>query len=254
MISLKNINIAQFDPSYVLVSWRIDSTRESLSNYTIYIQRSEGVTDFTTVTGLSAAGAPNFQDDVISGMTSKFLNFSYIVAASGIDGSYHQWPPYQVRVESDSEVRYIIKYRERILNRFSGNDFLVLVKKTFGQFCPTCYDVTLQDTMQSHCATCYDTKFVGGYYSPYKIRAQINEAPSRQQITVWGDWQDQDAVLTMSNYPLIRPDDIIVDKLGRRWVTQATRSNNKSMYTFSQSVQMRMVDRDSIIYIYPITF
>jgi hypothetical protein len=254
MLKITKVNIKHLAPTIVNIAWDLESTTEDLSNYEINIFQSETPTDvladYTLIaSGISPAYRAQYDDDSVTGLTNKFDTLVYRVQVRELaTGDYKLSPAAIVTVHGDMNAKYIIRHRELVLNRLSGQKFIVLKKKTFGQYCTNCYDETLQRTTVGKCSICYGTGYVGGYYSPYTIHAQINENPPRQIITTYGDWQDQDALLVMSVSPTVMPGDVIIDLYHRRWVAISPRSTNKAMFTIAQQIQMRQIESDDIIY------
>ena len=161
-------------------------------------------------------------------------------------------PATTISIKPDAVARYIVRHRELVLGRLSGQKFLVYKKKTFGQYCTNCYDDTLQRTTFGKCNICYGTGYIGGFYSPFTVNGQINENPPRNQITLYGDWQDQDAQFVTSVTPTLQPGDMVVDIYGRRWNVVTVRSTNKAMFTIAQQAQMRQLENDNILYSFPV--
>ena len=120
----------------------------------------------------------------------------------------------------------------------------------FGTFCPVCYDETLGRTIQAGCLTCYDTGFVSGYYAPITARGQLNERPTRLTYQLFGDWQDQDAVLYIPGNPPINPKDIIIDRISRRWIVLNVGSAQKAMHIIGQIAQIRQIEKADVMYSY----
>ena len=267
MLKITKLVVRHITPSLMNLRWDIESSSENFADYEIRILRSEtntdnypgspvasGIADYDIVAaGISPAYRSDYDDTSLVGLTNKLDTLVYRVQARNLStGKVYTTPATTVAVGWDMNARYIIKHRELVLNRLSGQKFLVYKKKTFGQYCTKCYDDTLMRTTFGKCDICYGTGFVGGFYTPYVIHAQINENPPRSQITLYGDWQDQDAVLVMSVTPTITPGDMVLDLYGRRWNAVTCRSTNKAMFTIAQQVQMRQLEVDNITSTFPV--
>lgn len=267
MLKLTKTSLKHLTPDVVNVSWEIESTAESFAPYEIRILQSEtptdnypgsplasGVSDYEIVaSGINPLYRDSYDDDSVAGLTNKLDTLVYRVQVRHTGtGAVFTSPPTTVSVRGDNNARYIIRHREMVLNRLSGQKFLIYKKKTFGQYCTNCYDDTLQRTTIGKCSVCYGTGYVGGYYSPYVVGAQINESPPRHVLTTYGDWQDQDAILVMSVSPVLAPGDMVVDLYGRRWNVVTIRSVNKAMFLISQQAQMRQMEVDNIASDFPV--
>lgn len=260
MIKILDTALAQVSPSFITVSWTLEPTTESFLDYHIDIYRSElpslQAADYDLVaSGISPYYHGSYNDITISGLTTKYATYNYKIAVinNTTEETVYSLPK-GLSVTSDNDARYIIKHRELVLNRLSGADFILLKRKTFGTFCTACYDETLQRQSDSKCTVCFDTKYTGGYYLPHRFRAQMNNNPPRHVLTTYGYWQDSDAIITMSNTPVLSPTDIIVDRLGVRWRVVTIKTVNKAMFLISQQAQVRQVEIDNIVYSFPISW
>jgi hypothetical protein len=260
MIKILELRLTQVSPSFITLTWFLESTTENLSDYHVNIYKSElpssNDADYDVVaSGISPQGYHTYDDYSIQGLTSKFATYTYrIKVIHNITGSYTTSKPATVNVERDNDARYIIKHRELVLNRLSGAWFNLLKLKTYGTFCPNCYDETLQRNVNSKCPICFDTGFVGGYYLPHKFRAQMNNNPPRSVLTTYGDWQDGDGIVTMSNTPVLSPKDVIVDRFSSRWVVLTIKTTNKALFLLSQQAQVRQIELDDVVNTIPISW
>lgn len=81
----------------------------------------------------------------------------------------------------------------------------------------TCWDPVMGQTTSSSCELCYGTGFAGGYHTPILTLAQIQ--PESKQSGP-GDTlrQPRQASALFSNYPILRPRDLVVElNKGRRY-------------------------------------
>lgn len=253
MIKILDLKLTQVSPSFITLTWFLESTAENLSDYHVDIYKSElssaSIADYdVVVSGISAQNYNTYDDYSIRGLTNKFATYTYFIrVVHNITDAFTSSKPTTVNVESDNDVRYIIKHRELVLNRLSGAWFNLLKRKTYGTFCTSCYDETLQRNTNSKCPVCFDTGYVGGYYLPFKFRAQMNNNPPRQILTTYGDWQDNDAIITMSNSPVLSPGDVIVDRYSNRWAVLTIKTTNKALFLLSQQAQVRQIELDNIV-------
>lgn len=260
MIRLTDLSLKHYNPDYIQVLWDVESTQESVASYRLSILRSNSpslnLADYEVIaSGINPYTTSDYLDYGISGISNKFTEWYYKIAVSGLVTHTATYTDYiGISVSQHRVAKEIIRRRALVLDRHSGQSFKILIRRTNGQTCSVCYDSTLQRSTRSKCQECYDTGFEGGYFTPIAANGQLNEGPQRNQLAVFQTWQDQDAVLYLNGYPPIKPKDVIIDKLGRRWVAQTTRSTNMALFTISQQIQVRQAERESIIYKYPITF
>jgi len=131
--------------------------------------------------------------------------------------------------------------------RLTGKPVAILKKRTFGTFC-SCFDSTLGRRTQTNCADCYDTSFDGGYFNYIIVSGIISSPPRKQMLLEWGSWQPMDAMITLESYPVVAPDDIVVDRLNRRWKIIEVKLTSKALAIVTQNAHIRMIPKDDIIY------
>jgi hypothetical protein len=260
MLKILKLEAQQVSPSFITLIWHLESSSESFTDYHVDVYKGElpstVITDYTLIaSGISPQSHTSYNDFTISGMTNKEDTWNYCIRViNNNTGVYSTSIPIAINVQRDYVAKYIIKHRELVFNKLSGHDFFILKRKTYGTYCTACFDTTLQRTTNSKCPVCYDTRFIGGFYSPYRVRGQFNNNPPRHQLTTFGDWQDNDGILVMSNTPVVAPGDIIVDQFGKRWNVVTVKTTNKALFLISQQLQVRQIETDSVVYTIPISW
>ncbi len=260
MIKLLTLETAQLSTASITVSWKFESSTEDFNGYRLSILQAQSPVDDLSLydvigSGINPADTSMFEDTTVSGITDKFVDYFYRVIVSGLSGQgVKVSEPYGIAVEEDKYAREIERRRELVLRLHSGQTFYLFKRRTYGTVCPICYDPTLQRTTQSDCTTCYGTGYVNGYYVPIPARGQINERPTRSMHQLFGNWHDQDAVLYTQANPPLNPQDLVVDKLFRRWIIQSVGAVQKSVHTFGQISQIRQAERADVIYQLPVDF
>ena len=260
MILIHSIEVQHLVPDQVTISWRLEPTSEDLNSYEVSVYQayapSENINEYTLIaSGLNPASTSYFVDTSVSGLFSKFTDHFYLVQVSGITGQgVAESSPAGIVLEQDFVVREVVRRRQIVLDRFSGANYYLLKRKAYGTRCSECWDETLQRRTKSKCFTCYDTAYEGGYYAPTVVRGQLNQRPTREVYVLFGSWQDQDAVLYMQGAIPLNPKDIMVDRLSRRWIVLNVGSASKALVTIGQIVQVRQLEKEDIVYRYPVTF
>jgi hypothetical protein len=106
-----------------------------------------------------------------------------------------------------------IRYAEAVLKRnYDGEPVKILKRKSWGNRCPDCWSPELRQIIKSHCTTCLGTGFIVGYYQAIPIQVAFDSDPKKSDSQ-----QNQENVFDtkrarMSNYPLVRPKDIIINQ------------------------------------------
>jgi hypothetical protein len=260
MLVITTLETKQLTPDHISLSWVIMSTAESLADYRFYIWKgntpSPNLTDYELV--ISSGINPQitaYYDTSVAGMSSKTIDYYYKIQISGITSHASTFTEdYAIRVIEDKYAREIERRRKLVFDKHSGQSFFLLKRKSYGTYCPTCYDATLQRTTTSKCLTCYDTGFSGGYFGPISFNGQLMERPVQSRLQLFGDWQDQDSVLYCEALPPINPKDILVDRLSRRWIILNVGSYSKGTHSIGQIVQLRQLEIQDIIYRVPVTY
>lgn len=253
MVKLILAKAIQPTPNSINVSWEYEASSENFALYVIDILRAEIPSDDISTYGvlnttpLNAFTTHEYIDLEISTLTNKFSDYFYRIRVTNTLDPLDVLvsPAMNVTVKKDRVSAEIIRRKTVALTRFAGTDVLLLKRRTHGQTCSNCYDPILGRTTIANCLTCYGTGYEGGFYTPFPMKVQINEGSSRNQLSVFGEWQDNDAIITnLGN--AFNPKDILCDKLGRRWVILNCRSTNHNLYVIAQQSQARQLDKVDI--------
>jgi len=260
MILLDGIEITNFTVDEWIVNWTIESTTEDITTYELNLYRSEHSPQNDVTTNMTL---------VASGIAAE--DYAYTNTISGYQYSQHRQFYYAAEPVLESTQAtgtvigpetviavpdFVTKAARRHQSagfRMTGQPVSVLKKRTFGTFCTNCFDSTTGRKTQTNCLTCYDTSFEGGYFGEIIVSGIMNPAPKRQMLTDWGAWQPMDAIVTLEQYPVVVPNDIIVDRLNRRWAVIEMRPTQKGLSLITQKVQVRVVPKNDIIYDVPVS-
>lgn len=101
---------------------------------------------------------------------------------------------------------------ETLYRHYQGEPCFIIKRKSFGARCPVCWSAERQQRIRSHCDTCHGTGFVAGYYQPIDIQISFDSDPKKTDLQKeWENVYDTKRA-RLSNYPLVRPKDLIVNK------------------------------------------
>jgi hypothetical protein len=263
MITVSGVNITSYDFSTANVSWSIDNPlSEDLADYKLNLYRSEtpqySGNDFTLLASGISPDDFDYTDNTISGLQYRKWRELYYVLEPYLSSTPSTkgfiTAPESFHTEIDFAAKEIYtRHSYSLLERYGGSYIKVLKARTMGDR-PASYDTTLGRVVENEDRTSYGTGWRSGYYKPIEVLAMINAAPKKSQLTVYGEWETSDAILTVGPYPRIAPKDKIIDKLNRRWAIVQVRSTEKGLYIIAQNAQIRLLDKDDIIYKYPITW
>jgi len=157
-------------------------------------------------------------------------------------------PAFRKATTTDKAALEIVRRKGIALAQYSGRDFFVIKKRTYGTHCTECWDPTLQRIINDTCQICYGTGWVSGYFKAIYLKGMLNPAPKYNQITMFGEWMPHDALFTMLNFPPIRTRDIIVDDKNQRWIVKQIRKTEKLGYVIEHNAQCSLISQDDQIY------
>ncbi len=110
-------------------------------------------------------------------------------------------------------IHEVMRYNESLLYKhFYGEPCYIIKRKSFGARCPVCWSTQRQQRVRTHCDTCHGTGFVTGYYQPIDIQISFDSDPKKSDSQKeWENVYDTKRA-RLSNYPMVRPKDLIVNK------------------------------------------
>lgn len=115
-----------------------------------------------------------------------------------------------------------------------------LLKKRSGARCPECWNPVTKRIRYSNCSACNGTGFLTGYHIP--IQAKVSQDIS--QLAMNSGELDGDKVSLSpirawtTNYPLLTPEDVMVDVLNRRYKVVNVSRRTKSQYVIRQVLDL----------------
>ena len=122
--------------------------------------------------------------------------------------------------EYNDGIHETMRYAEELLyQHYAGEPCLIIKRKSFGARCPHCWSPERQQMVRSHCDTCKGTGFVTGYYQPIAMQVAFDSDPKKSDLQK--EWENvyNTQRARLSNYPLVRPKDLIVcSDTNRRFV------------------------------------
>ena len=140
------------------------------------------------------------------------------------------------------------------LKRLNGSQFLMLKRRLFGPRCSTCYNPSTQDAMISRCGECYGTTISGGYCDPVKIWGKIDPANITSTFGIAGSSDSNVVGLTMLDYPLADPGDLLVEcSTNKRFLVARKMATTSSGIVVHQDLQISELVRYAIEYSVPVS-
>lgn len=257
MLTLKSLDITSFDIDKLTLTWDFDDTSEAISGYSIGIYRSEnpgvsGLLGFDLVEAGIPATAYVYQDYTVSGIFDPlrvwYYKLKFTETATLTESVVPNIPAFRKSTTTDLAALEIVRRKGVVLAQYSGRDFFIIKKRTYGTHCTVCWDTILQRITDDSCDVCNGTGWVDGYFKAIYLKGMLNPAPKYNQITMFGEWMPHDALFTMLNFPPIRTRDIIVDDRNQRWIVKQIRKTEKLGYVIEYNAQCSLISFNDQIY------
>jgi hypothetical protein len=219
------------------------------------IYRSEVPEPVSMFSGINLNVSPNaysYTDTTISGINLyQFHTWYYrIKVVDDLDPSVYSWSdPAHIQVIPDPQAKRMIWVKTKGIKKY-GTLVKILKKRTAQGIQCSCFDTVLQRSTDDECKLCNGTGIQtgGGYYDPIEVYAAINTRPKQNQITPFGIWQQNDALMDILNYPVLAPDDLIVDPQNKRYKVKQVATYDKGQALISQRCVISLQEKSSPVY------
>lgn len=252
MIEPINIKVRTPSLDYMYLEWGFSPTTEEVHDYHIYVLRSEGVGGpWTTVAG-PLEDRYRFVDGSVN-LRDRYRKYYYkIKLVKKSDSSTTESKAVTTTFMPTLEALEIQRLERIYFNEYVGRKVLLFPVKTTGQRCP-CYDPITGAKDKSNCFECWDTSFVGGYLRPVQIHMQIDPNPRATQIAPDFETQQSNTVARTTDFPYIKPRDLIVEPLeNRRWQVSQVIPTERLRVTIHQELHLSEYDPSDVEYNIPI--
>lgn len=255
MVKVINIQLTpKFDQGFMYVTFEIANTTENLDDYQFDILRSNAInSDFEYV----AMNVKNFEfKDYSINLLNQFIEYYYkIRVTSKLTNETYDADIEKTSTHNSDQYFLYLKHMNKIyLDEVINNTPIKLLKKKrFGQYCE-CYDDVREKSRKPNCTNCYGTKFDGGYYPPIEIHVNYMSAPmTPETLTMTGTAIEETPMqLWTSDFPVIRPGDIIVLEDGSRNKVITWSNTDKGQQTLRQIIQIQKIPYSDVIYKFPV--
>lgn len=262
MVNIDKIIIRNYTLSSLHISWTFYEVWEPLTDYSVSIYRGTtpqwNALEYTCIaSGIAASSINTYEDTSVSGYQfNRWQDYYYVVVPvlinTGVNGAVPS--PQKLGYKPDLTALEIIRRKNLALRSdYGGNTFKVLKRKKSGTQCTVCWDSIMQRRTGENCTICFDTGWVGGYWEPIDTQGQIGAAPRQTLVQLFGEWENSDTFVRFGNYPVISPQDIIVDGQNRRWRVVAVQPTEKGQYIITQQCRLSALSKTDITYTYYIS-
>lgn len=254
MLSLRPLKVTVLALNRILIQWSIDSTDDDLSKFRFTLKRSnspEGPFDRI---------APDFTNvfqfiDETEQMKSNWRKIYYSLTVTDVRNQETLLSP--VASPEDLPDAFLLEIRRRndlYLRRFVGVPAGILIQKTFGQRCGSCYDQIKSRLKSSKCLACYGAGFLGGYFPQINFPLASSPSPELVAILETGEKQPNQTNFWTGFYPAISPRDIIVEfRDQHRWRVVTVGKTERLRVRSRQIMSVVEINRNDVEYEIPIT-
>lgn len=258
MLTIESLNVTSYDGESLQLSWEFATTSEVISDYGVNVFRSEstnsGISDYDVVASGISANDYSYIDTGVSQLLDLGRPWFYkleIINNNTAESTFQPTAPaYLKDGVPDRVFREIVRRKAIVLNnpRYSGRNFKVFKRRTWGIHCSTCWDQSLQRSTDSDCPTCYGTGWINGYYNPVTFRGMKNTSPKLSQINMFGEWKPSDSLLYMLGNPPLKTRDIISDDDNHLWTIVQVRGVERLGHIVEQNAQIALISQDDFLY------
>lgn len=220
----KNLLVRSFSLDLLEVMWEIEDTELDPLDFRLMVFRSESpMGPWDPIAG-PFEDHYRYVDNQVN-LLHRWRQIYYkIRSTSKVDPSnYTDSDAFTFHAQPDLIAQEIQRLERLVWEEFAGRRCFIFPARTFGQRCGNCFDGPSKgkgftsQRRRSNCVTCYDTGFVRGYFDPIEIFMQIDPSPKAMQRLPLAERQQVDTSARLPNFPLVKPDDIIVEAENRRW-------------------------------------
>lgn len=254
-----SVMVLSLEPTRVLIRWEIEPTAQNLSSLKFYVDRTL---------------SPNEWEQLNAEPVSAFGVYEYVDYSATIT-DLHKIYYYRVRAVEESAEGLVLQTFTSKENTWDGDldlvslyiveehlfahrwvygvPAMVFKKKADSAYCPACWDTVLKRVIRSNCTTCFGTGRIGGYFPPIDVWMSFEPDPKMEEVTELKLKQHSRTTAQFTNYPLLTPDDMIVElKPNRYWKVASVQYTEKNRTIFLQFPQLSAVNLTDVEYLVPV--
>lgn len=255
-VSVSKFMVRSFDLDHLDLFWEIEALTSSsetheIFDYDFYIERSPGPM------GPFAPLAGPFRDqyrlrDVTVSLLRKWQQYYYkLKVVHRPSGETKEWGPVTQEPEVDLIAAEIIRQEDILFREYAGRRCWLFPIRTFGPLC-TCFDVTLGRRTRAAHLPCFGTGYLGGFHSPIEIFLQIDPVAKSSVASPLQEAQSQDTTARMISFPLVAPNDIIVETENKRWRANPVGGTERLRSPVRQELSLHAIPMGDIEFSLPV--
>jgi hypothetical protein len=259
MLELVNLKVTPYiegiskSNTYLRVQWETGQTDEDLDSIEITVYRSNSPDGEFIQVSQPLFNIFDYIDRDVN-LFSKHRKFWYKVRARNVTTDRTvEIGPAILEAVPDLIGLEEIRRNNLVLKRFTGSESAVFLRRTYGQHCGSCWDYAKSRKTRSNCRECFNTGFEYGFYS--QVNAYVNFNPSAEDVQLLepGKIQPENTVGWMSNFPLMSPEDVIVEVTNERWRVVRVKPTMKQRHVIRQILELAQIRKSDIEYDIPVS-
>jgi hypothetical protein len=260
MITFTHVRARTFVLDELNVSWELEiDPDEKILDYELTVTRSQSPEDDFKDVSPGLFDVYSFVDKDVN-TRSKWRKFYYKVRARHIPSGrvffsdvastyFYEDIPFEGLEIIRRNNLFLYGAGSNPKKRFGGNPCWVFLRRSFGPRCSVCYNHKLKQTIRDDCPDCLGTGRHGGYFKPILTNFQIDAHAQAQDHSNLGMLEPSRTRAWTSNYPLLSPQDFIVEVgSNRRWEIEAVQTTELNRMIIRQLVSLYGLDQDSSLY------
>lgn len=152
--------------------------------------------------------------------------------------------------KADGVARVVIRESNIVLRMMNTPKVKILLRKKTGYHCPECYNTITKRVRFADCPVCNGTGIKHGYHSPVEIRvsrdmSQLHNFPTlldgeKTELSAVNAW--------ITNYPILTPGDVIVDKMNQRFVVTNITPRYRAQHLIRQIFELFPLEKGHPLY------
>jgi hypothetical protein len=248
LLEVTNIKVRSLSIEYNELSWELAPTTEDVLDFTFQILRSEAPA------GPWEAITEPFEDRYLFIDNRMKINqphrfcFYMIRVTNKASRETKDFGPSSQEADPDLLALELRRHMNLLMREFAGRRCWVLPARTFGQRCPSCFNMTLKARTRSGCRQCFDSGFVRGFLNPIECWIQIDPATETKQQTNIGEVSQQNTTARLGYFPSLKPKDVIIEPENKRWRVVSVSSTQRLRAAVHQEIQIHQIPKPDIEY------
>lgn len=221
MLQVTDIRVRSFSLTRLDVYWRIADTYDQVHMSRFQVLRSEAPEGPYLPVSPEFTDTYHFQDTSVDLRSPHTIWYYRIRATDGLTDAVQDFPaaggasltarPSLRALEAARMHRLAFEYEES-----GGRSVWIFPRRTFGQRC-ACTNAVTQVREDDRCPTCFGTGYVGGYWRPIRVAADVGSdvrnlvAFPERKLQAGQNW------LKIADYPRLLPGWVVVELENVRW-------------------------------------